>query len=662
MTRSAALVALAISIVSLSSQASTVILEPSADTVLLSSDSLANQGGISTLSLSPQADTERSLAKFDLSNLTLDPSNLQSATLELTIDYKSADWSNSGNATEIALYRLLADWDESGASWICSTVSCATNWNGGSYTPSSPTDTINIADISSGTIQFDVTADLLDMLSGGNEFGWLLKKSREDKSGSIIFSSREGGNTPRLILTVSGSAPDIAPPIVEITAPSSTLVISATVPTIAANFSDDQGISTTNIYLDGDPIDGDCATTSTSTNCSLSELDEGVHLLEIFADDTAGKSGSDSLEFLYLKGLSTSTGFASQWHANAGVPADSLGENTDLYLDTSTANVYQKQSGIWNLLLNIKGAKGDKGDTGLAGTTGAKGEKGNTGPIGATGAKGENGDPGDSILADLNCTTDQLIKHNGTEWLCVELSDISPLAGLSCTEGDYTQYIGGAWICSSSAPSGDGSGDSGGDGSGGDALGAGTTCATILADNPSAISGMYTVDLDDTGPLSPFDAYCEMSIQGGGWMLYANHRDNINPQEVNTVTTSDYGVMQADRWRAARDSMGNGMLFIDENNKVSRISIDKLNSANCLVTSSVERITDWRFLWHNENAGCNYTGVDYSFINLAKIGQGTWVTNAASLYQRSTVKFDLWPYSDPGASAAEQNELLYFIK
>jgi len=662
MTRSAVLIAIVISVASLSPQASTVILEPSADTVLLSSDPLANQGGIYTLSLNPETNTERSLVKFDLSDLTLNPSDLQTAILEVTIDYKSTDWSNGGIATEIELHRLLDDWDESGASWSCSTISCTANWNGGSYNSSS-TDKVSIADISSGTIQFNVTTDLQDMLGGGNEFGWLLKKSLENRDGSIIFSSREGANAPRLILTVSGSAPDIAPPSVKITAPSSTLVISSTIPAISANFSDDQGVSNASIFLDGNTIDSDCVITSTSANCSLSDLEEGVHLLKISVEDTVGKPGSDSLEFLYLKGLSTSTGFASQWHANAGVPADSLGADSDLYLDTSTANVYQKQSGTWIFLLNIKGTKGDKGDTGLTGSPGAKGEKGDTGlagPPGAKGEKGEKGDPGDSILTDLGCSTDQLIKHNGTEWLCVNLDDVSPLAGLSCEEGDYTQYIGGAWICSSSAPSGDGSGDGGG----GDVLGAGTTCATILADNPSAISGMYTVDLDgDTGPLIPFDAYCEMHIEGGGWMLFANHKDGLSViQEVDTVTTSNYGVMQADHWYAVRDNMSNGMLFIDEHHNVSRISKDKLNnSGNCVSISDIDRISDqWR-IWHNESAGCEIVGWDYSMIQIKDITPNG-ATTGASLFQQSSVKFDLWPYTATSHSYDEQNELLYFIK
>ena len=43
------------------------------------------------------------------------------------------------------------------------------------------------------------------------------------------------------------------------------------------------------------------------------------------------------------------------------------------------------------------------------------------------------------------------------------------------------------------------------------------SCATILADDPSAGDGIYTLDLDDAGGEQPFDVYCDMSTDGGGW-------------------------------------------------------------------------------------------------------------------------------------------------
>jgi hypothetical protein len=45
------------------------------------------------------------------------------------------------------------------------------------------------------------------------------------------------------------------------------------------------------------------------------------------------------------------------------------------------------------------------------------------------------------------------------------------------------------------------------------------TCNAILAANPSAVSGMFTVDPDGSGPNAPFTVACDMTTAGGGWTL-----------------------------------------------------------------------------------------------------------------------------------------------
>jgi hypothetical protein len=53
----------------------------------------------------------------------------------------------------------------------------------------------------------------------------------------------------------------------------------------------------------------------------------------------------------------------SLWRAGAGVPSDSLGVDGDLYLDTATANLYEKIAGVYVLVGNLNGTDGTGGSS-----------------------------------------------------------------------------------------------------------------------------------------------------------------------------------------------------------------------------------------------------------------------------------------------------------
>lgn len=79
----------------------------------------------------------------------------------------------------------------------------------------------------------------------------------------------------------------------------------------------------------------------------------------------------------------------------AGVPAEDLGVDGDVYLDSNNGDLYKKEESTWTSIANLKGAKGD---------TGAKGEKGDKGDTGSKGADGANGKSAYQIWLDAGNT------------------------------------------------------------------------------------------------------------------------------------------------------------------------------------------------------------------------------------------------------------------
>src|SRR4051812_3836079 len=84
-------------------------------------------------------------------------------------------------------------------------------------------------------------------------------------------------------------------------------------------------------------------------------------LTPLGAPGTPGRDGAD--------GAIVITGETEILTGN-GVPDDSLGTDTQIYLDNVSDDVYKKVAGHWELQTNIKGQKGDKGDAGDDGADG----------------------------------------------------------------------------------------------------------------------------------------------------------------------------------------------------------------------------------------------------------------------------------------------------
>src|SRR5690606_38023047 len=78
-------------------------------------------------------------------------------------------------------------------------------------------------------------------------------------------------------------------------------------------------------------------------------------------------------------------GGSSRRMGGPGERGTDVGAPGDVYLNTTTGDLYTNKNGNWSLEMNLKGPAGPKGDPGADGKDGADGAKGEPGADGADG-------------------------------------------------------------------------------------------------------------------------------------------------------------------------------------------------------------------------------------------------------------------------------------
>ena len=212
-------------LVALSSPLASAAVSPIAtvgDSYIKSGVSNKNQGTETILSIQDSGNS-RALIKFDQAQIaaTIGSAPLTSAKLRLKIVANGNNWGTSGRG--VAAHRMTATWTETGVTWNCandtkpsnSTPDC-TQWsmtNSGAWPfLAAPTSVAILQNNQTGFVEWDVTADVQAFMSGSaTNFGWILKKADESKSGSVDYSSKQGSAVPQLVIE-TGSAPPPPPP------------------------------------------------------------------------------------------------------------------------------------------------------------------------------------------------------------------------------------------------------------------------------------------------------------------------------------------------------------------------------------------------------------------------------------------------------------------
>jgi hypothetical protein len=198
------------------------VVGASQDSTLTQKHPHQNEGANPLLTLEKiQGKASRCAVAFDLANENTN--GLTKATLVLNIDPAShvTGW---GNGETVSALALSADWVEgngksfgikkkdavagsgSGTTWFSpidenisnGSANSASSWNGaGQAALPATAPPVIVTNHSSGTLEFDVTADVLN---GANS--WLVLKDQENRGSQISFFSKESGEdlSPKLVL------------------------------------------------------------------------------------------------------------------------------------------------------------------------------------------------------------------------------------------------------------------------------------------------------------------------------------------------------------------------------------------------------------------------------------------------------------------------------
>ena len=92
----------------------------------------------------------------------------------------------------------------------------------------------------------------------------------------------------------------------------------------------------------------------------------------------------------------------SVWRSSAGNPSDTIGIDSDFYLNTATDSVFKKTSGIYQAVALLQGSVGPKGEPGPAGAVGSAGSQGLPGVTGKDGTNGVQGPIGPQGLPGVD--------------------------------------------------------------------------------------------------------------------------------------------------------------------------------------------------------------------------------------------------------------------
>lgn len=99
------------------------------------------------------------------------------------------------------------------------------------------------------------------------------------------------------------------------------------------------------------------------------------------------------------------------------------------------------------------------------------------------------------------------------------------------------------------------------------------TCKEINTATPGLPSGVYTIDVDGAGASAPFQVYCDMTTDGGGWTMVAY---------AGTITTNKQTTAGTPYFNPLFNVFGT----VQTNSKVSKVSFSRMDLFNSISTNT----------------------------------------------------------------------------
>ena len=148
---------------------------------------------------------------------------------------------------------------------------------------------------------------------------------------------------------------------------------------------------------------------------------------------------------------------------------------------------------------------------------------------------------------------------------------------------------------------------------------AATSCAAILSGGYSGGSGSYWLDPDGAGGTAPFQAWCDMVGDGGGWTLWASVTLGATPT-TGLVTPSSNAFMDDVRFTALRAGAGVFRARGQSSGTTFFATVAEAAAGNChdLASAAPEvGIGSYPLVYgHKETSGCDLQGSDRAFLGL----------------------------------------------